>query len=64
MRRPLFPTWGRRIITLLCGYELVALYSPLPPITHVCRRWRLAGVALVLALAHHLFIEDPNFVRC
>lgn len=58
MRRPLFGGWGRRVITTLCGYEIVALYTTLPPITRICRRWRMAGVVLVLVLTHHLFIEE------
>ena len=59
MRRPLFPKrWGPVVVSVLCGYELVALYGPLPPITHICRRWRFAGVALVVVLAHHLLLEE------
>lgn len=65
--RPLLPgPLGRYLVEGLCGWELVALVTGLlPTISSVCqphqKRWttRVAVVAPLLVLAHHLLIESP-----
>ena len=58
-RRCIAGRYGGHVVTGLCTYEVAALApgSPLPPITHICRRWPVLGVALWLGFGHHLFWE-------
>lgn len=59
-RRCLFGRHGPNVVRALCAYELVALVprSPWPPITHFCRRSRPLAWAFVIALGHHLIVEQ------
>jgi hypothetical protein len=61
------PTFGRRCVQGLCGWELLALATGLvPSITALVqphqRRWavRAAVVVPLLTIAHHLLIESPQ----
>jgi hypothetical protein len=57
LRRPPFGRHGKRVVALLCAYEVVALHTPLPTITAIVRQFPLLGVLLLALLAHHWFIE-------
>ena len=58
-RRCLFGRHGSLAVSVVCGYEVAALAprSPLPPITHLVRRWPPLGWAILAALGHHFFVE-------
>ena len=59
-RRCLFGRHGGWVVRAGCGYEIAALLprSPLPPLTHIGRRWPAFAWALWLALGHHLLVES------
>lgn len=59
MRRPLFGRHGRKVVALLCGWELVALFpgSPVPTISHTVEHHKVFGAVLLGLLAHHWFLE-------
>lgn len=59
-RRPI--PHGIPIIVAGCSYELVALIpgSPVPTISTLVRRRRSLGVLLLLALTHHLLLEEHS----
>ena len=58
-RRCILGRHGGVFVASACGYEVAALIpgSPLPPITHICRRWPVLAWALWLAFGHHLLVE-------
>lgn len=47
------PAWQRSLMTLVAGYEVVALWSPLPTITNVSHRHPWLAGAIVGSLAVH-----------
>lgn len=50
--------WGRRVVVVLCGYEVMAMLSPLPTLTQLSiRSRRVLGAVIVAVLFHHLIIE-------
>lgn len=60
-RQPLLRGFGRPVILGLCGYEIAALVVPwLPTISEVVDRYPIVGGLLLLALAHHWFIEQDR----
>lgn len=68
-RRPLLRGGGRPALSLVCGYELVALWHPdLPTITELTARprliWRIPGwvlaLIIIVALIHHFFFEEDT----
>lgn len=62
VRSPLFGRHGRKVVGLLCGYECVALVTPLPTISELVKRYPLLGVALLALLGHHWFLEVEALV--
>ena len=57
-RRCILRRHGANVVRLGCIYELLALTPlPLPPLTHICRRWPAFGWVIWLALGHHLLWE-------
>ena len=56
-RRCLFGRHGRTVVASLCGYEVVALMTPLPTISEIVRRRRPLGWMLLAMLAQHWFLE-------
>lgn len=41
-----------------CGYECIALVTPLPTISELVKRRPPAGVVLLAMLAHHWYLES------
>lgn len=56
-RRPPFGRHGRAVVVGLCGWEIVALFSPLPTLSRTVRLHHWFGILLLLALGHHWFVE-------
>lgn len=66
VRRPLLGRHGPFVVTVLCGYEIVALIpgSPLPSITEISQtRFRPLGLLLCVLGLHHFYLEDPEYYR-
>lgn len=62
-RRCLFGRHGVWVVRAGCVYELAALTPlPLPPLTHLGRRWPPFAWALWLALGHHLLVETVEAI--
>lgn len=62
-RRPVFGRHGRKVVAVLCAYEVVALWVPwLPTISEVVKRWPLVGVLILALLGHHWFVEAVEAV--
>lgn len=61
-RRCLFGRHGRTVVLTACGYEVVALVTPLPTISELVKRRPPLGVVLLLMLGHHWFVERPVVV--
>lgn len=66
--KPLFGKHGEKVIVGICLYEVVALVTEpvpwidLPPITELNENFWPVGIAVLGALAHHFYIEDPDKV--
>lgn len=58
LHRPVFGSRGREVIFGACGYEIVALISPLPTISELVKRHPTLGVTILLLLAHHWYLEE------
>src|SRR5690606_35762015 len=62
LTRPAFSGHGRKVIAFFCGWEILAIIpgSPIPTISEVVDRHPWFGVVLLLALAHHWFLEADD----
>lgn len=63
MRRdPLLGPHGRKVVVVLCGWEIAALAprSPLPTLSRVVQAHPSLGVLLIALLAHHWWVEVPE----
>lgn len=58
-RRPPFGRHGRKVVALLCAWELVALIpgSPIPTVSETVDRHPWFGVLLLGLLSHHWYVE-------
>jgi hypothetical protein len=48
------------VVAVLCGWEVVALFSPLPTISQMVKRQPLLGVALIALLVDHWWLEGES----
>lgn len=55
----MFGVHGRKVVAVLCGWELVALVpgSPVPTVSETVRRCPPLGAVLLCLLGHHWFVE-------